>query len=46
MKVHITEMMVTQNQVLFVGQVKDILTLFADYPPSTTLLEYINMKLN
>jgi len=39
-------LLVQRKGFLFVGKVKDIINLFAAYPPELTLQEYINLKLN
>jgi hypothetical protein len=40
------EIVVQEKSVYFCGKVKDILKMLSDYPPDTTLKEYIRLHLN
>lgn len=34
------------NKIIFIGQVKDILNIFANYPPELTLQEFIRLNIH
>jgi len=38
--------LIQQQSVYFCGQVKDILNILSNYPPETTLQEFIKLHLN
>jgi hypothetical protein len=40
------EILIQQNSLCFYGQVKDIVSIFAGYPPEITLREFINLRLS
>jgi hypothetical protein len=40
------KILIDEQSIYFSGLVKDILNILSDYPPETTLKEYIRLHLN